>query len=152
MISIYIHMSNITFKSGNILDSSCHALVNTVNCVGVMGKGIALTFKNKYPTMFLEYKTDCALGKVKTGEVMCYTVHDHIIVNFPTKKHWRNNSDIEYIHKGLKYFVDNYQKWNIGSIAFPKLGCTNGGLIWSEVKPIMISYLSQVAIPVEIYE
>lgn len=148
-------MSNITFKTGNLLDSSCHALVNTVNCVGVMGKGVALAFKNKYPTMFLEYKKDCTLGQVKTGELLLYTVstdRDCVVVNFPTKDHWRNDSNIEYIHKGLKYFIDNYQKWGIRSIAFPKLGCNNGGLSWLKVKPIMVEYLSQVIIPVEIYE
>ena len=148
--------SNILFKTGDVLASECQALVNTVNCFGVMGKGVALTFKNKFPEMYIEYRKDCESRKVKLGELKFYPVvcdgSVKIVVNFPTKYHWKNNSRLEDIDAGLKFFVNNYKSLGITSVAFPKLGCTNGGLDWRIVKPLMISHLSAIDIPVEIYE
>lgn len=146
-------MSNLKFKTGNLLNSKCHTLVNTVNCVGVMGKGIALEFKRAYPDMFCSYKEDCKLGKIKIGKLTGYHVDDgHMVLCFPTKEHWRNSSEIDYIMEGLEYFVKNYKRLGVKSVAFPKLGCANGGLDWPIVRDIMIEYLGDLDIAVEIYE
>lgn len=92
-----------------------------------MGKGLALIFKNKFPKMYEIYKEDCALKKIKVGEVYPYFEHNKIkVLNFPTKDHRKFKSKIEYIEKGLEFFVNNYEKFGIKSIAFPPLGCGNG--------------------------
>ena len=126
-------------------------LVNTVNCVGVMGAGIAKTFKLKYPDMFEEYKTRCKRNAVKTGQPYLYRALDRQIVNFPTKQHWRENSKIEYLVEGLKYLVAHIEAWNIRSLAIPPLGCGNGKLDWNIVLPIMLEHLQPLGIPIEIY-
>lgn len=137
---------------GNMFESPYHTLVNTVNCVGVMGKGIAYEFKKRYPAMFKDYVNRCNAGLVKLGEP--YYFSDMLgtsIINFPTKEHWRSVSRLQDIEDGLRYFVEHYQKWEIQSVAFPALGCGNGGLIWEHVAPLMYSYLNPLPIPVEIY-
>ena len=142
----------IVFKNGNIFDSKCETLVNPINCVGVMGKGLALIFKNKFPKMYEIYKEDCALKKIKVGEVYPYFEDNKIkVLNFPTKDHWKFKSKIEYIEKGLEFFVNNYEKFGIKSIAFPPLGCGNGGLNWLGVKDLMVSYLEKLPIYIEIF-
>lgn len=142
----------IIYKKGDLFESDCQTLVNTVNCVGVMGKGIALAFKNKYPEMFLSYKNICNKGLLKPGTLQLYTKYDKFILNFPTKLDWKNPSKIEYIEEGLKKFVEVYKSKGITSIAFPLLGCSNGGLNWeNQVKPIMEHYLKDIDIRVEIY-
>ena len=144
---------NITFKKGNLLASSMQCHVNTTNCVGVMGKGIALQFKQKYPDMFKDYQLRCKSNRVKLGEPYLYKVNkDRFIINFPTKGHWRNGSNLNDIITGLEYLIQHYQEWGISSIAFPALGCNNGGLDWEIVRPIMIEYASKMSIPIEIYE
>ena len=137
---------------GNIFESSAHTLVNTVNCVGVMGKGIALDFKNRYPAMFNEYVQLCESKKVIPGQPYYY--HDLCgasVINFPTKDHWRSASKLSYIVKGLNWFNENYEKLGITSIAFPPLGCGNGGLSWAVVGPLMYAKLKDLPIDVEIY-
>lgn len=137
---------------GNIFDSKCNTLVNTVNCVGVMGKGIALEFKNRYPYMFREYQTLCKEGKVKPGRPYLY--HDLTgtsIINFPTKDNWRSPSKFLYIVEGLKWFRQSYHELGITSVAFPPLGCGNGGLSWDEVGPVMYRELKDLPIEIEIY-
>lgn len=155
----------INWKKGDLLESNCTFLVNTVNCVGVMGKGIALQFKNKYPKMFEDYKKVCKqkgiiLGKIwvwqETTPLWDYKDNLKIILNFPTKYHWIHKSKIEWIESGLKYFVNNYKRWesfNPGcGFAFPKLGCNNGGLDWeTQVKPLMIKYLDPLPTRIDIY-
>jgi O-acetyl-ADP-ribose deacetylase (regulator of RNase III) len=142
----------IIYKKGDLFNSECQTLVNTVNCVGIMGKGIALAFKNKYPKMFLSYKSICNKGLLKPGTLQLYTKYDKFILNFPTKLDWKNPSKIEYIEEGLKKFVETYKDKNITSIAFPLLGCNNGGLTWEkQVKPLMERYLNDIDIKVEIY-
>jgi O-acetyl-ADP-ribose deacetylase (regulator of RNase III) len=142
----------IIYKNGNLFDSNAQTIVNTVNCVGVMGKGIALTFKNKYPNMFNSYKTICDKQLLSPGKLLLYTKETPWILNFPTKNHWKNPSKIEYIEEGLRKFVEIYKEKGITSIAFPLLGCANGGLNWEEqVKPIMEQYLSNLDISVEIW-
>lgn len=155
----------IKFIKGNLFDSKCRCLVNTVNCVGVMGKGIALQFKEKYPHMFTCYKTACSKGKLKTGgDLWMFDLGEFfpfgdIMTNYPkilcfaTKEHWRNPSRIEWIERGLKTFTYAYHSLGITSVAFPKLGCNNGQLNWEkEVKPLMIKYLNDLPIEIEIYE
>ncbi len=139
-------------KIGNIFESKCSTIVNTVNCVGVMGKGIALEFKKKYPEMFMEYVLKCDRGEVRPGLPYFYKNEDGTnILNFPTKDHWRSPSRLTYVSDGLDWFVEHYKEYNIESIAFPPLGCGNGGLSWDVVGPIMYQKLSQLPIHVEIY-
>jgi O-acetyl-ADP-ribose deacetylase (regulator of RNase III) len=142
----------IIYKQGNLFDSNSQTIVNTVNCVGIMGKGIALTFKNKYPNMFKTYKDICDKKLLTPGKLFLYKKETPWILNFPTKDHWRNPSKIEYIEEGLIKFVNTYKEKGITSIAFPLLGCANGGLNWdSQVKPIMEQYLSGLDITIEIW-
>ena len=151
----------IIFKKGNLFESECQTLVNTVNCVGVMGAGIAKQFKQKYPKMFEEYRQICKPGKYRClehgGDLWLYTYIDLFkekkILCFATKEHWQYPSKLEWIERGLKEFVENYKYWKITSIAWPKLGCNNGKLDWeTQVKPLMIKYLDNINIICEIYE
>lgn len=137
---------------GNIFDSKCSTLVNTVNCVGVMGKGIALEFRNRYPDMFSEYQMLCKAGKVKPGHPYLYRDMNGIsILNFPTKDNWRSPSKFSYIDDGLNWFRESYQELGITSVAFPPLGCGNGGLKWEDVGPEMYRKLKDLPIEIEIY-
>jgi O-acetyl-ADP-ribose deacetylase (regulator of RNase III) len=137
---------------GDLLKSSMQTHVNTVNCVGVMGKGIALAFKNQYPAMFKDYVTKCKKKEVRLGFPYCFPlVNNRMIVNFPTKGHWKENSNKEKIEEGLQYLIARVNEWKIQSIAFPPLGCGNGNLNWDVILPLMRKYLSQMGIPVEIY-
>ncbi len=139
-------------KIGDIFESKAKTLVNTVNCVGVMGKGIALEFKKRYPDMFSEYVALCNSGEVKPGIPYCYqNLCGVSVINFPTKNHWRSPSKLSYIISGLDWFSDNYKALNITSVAFPPLGCGNGGLPWSVVGPLMYSKLKDLPIDIEIY-
>ena len=139
-------------KIGDIFESKCSTIVNTVNCVGVMGKGIALEFKKKYPEMYLDYVQKCNDGMVKTGKPYIYENGDGSkILNFPTKDHWRSPSRLSFVVEGLEWFVKNYENYQIDSIAFPPLGCGNGGLTWDVVGPIMYQKLSGLPISIEIY-
>lgn len=139
-------------RIGNIFDSKATTLVNTINCVGVMGKGIALEFKKRYPAMFDEYVELCGKGMVKPGKPYYYAdLCGTSIINFPTKDNWRSPSRLSYIVDGLNWFRENYQELGITSIAFPPLGCGNGGLEWSVVGPLMYSKLVDLPIKVEIY-
>ncbi|MBX9637517.1 MAG: macro domain-containing protein [Nitrosomonas sp.] len=137
---------------GNIFESKTKAFVNTVNCVGVMGKGIAQLFKQRFPEMFSDYKNRCNVGQVRPGVPYLYTnILGISIINFPTKDHWRSPSRLEDVIKGLDIFIEKYKEWGIESVAFPPLGCGNGGLEWAVVGPLMFQRLSQLDIPVEIY-
>ncbi len=139
-------------KIGDIFESKCSTVVNTVNCVGVMGKGIALEFKKRFPEMFRDYVIKCNSGQVKTGSPYVFDNGDGIkILNFPTKDHWRSPSRLSYVLEGLDWFVNNYEKYGITSIAFPPLGCGNGGLSWKVVGPLMYQKLSLLPIEIEIY-
>ena len=120
-------------EKGNIFNSSCEFLVNPVNCVGVMGKGLALEFKNKYPLNFEIYKKACDNASFNIGNLLIVYENNKFIVNFPTKKHWRNKSDLEFIKIGLEELKVAIKDFNIKSIALPKLGCGLGGLDWNEV-------------------
>lgn len=117
------------------------AIVNTVNCVGVMGKGIALQFKNKWPANFTAYAAACNAGQVRPGRMFVFDsgalVKPSFIVNFPTKDHWRGSSRIEFIREGLVDLVAQIKRLGIRSIAVPPLGCGNGGLDWADVRPLI---------------
>lgn len=139
-------------KIGNIFESKCTTIVNTVNCVGVMGKGIALEFKKRYPSMYHDYVQKCDTGEVRPGRPFVYQNSDGTkILNFPTKDHWRSPSRLSYVIDGLDWFVQNYENYGISSIAFPPLGCGNGGLTWSIVGPTMYGKLCKLPINVEVY-
>jgi len=141
----------LTYIQGDLFNSPAQVLVNTVNTVGVMGKGIALEFKKRYPDMFKQYKELCDNHRLVIGKLMLWYAPDHWILQFPTKEHWRNPSKMEYIEKGLVTFVQKYADYNISSVAFPKLGCGNGELAWNDVKELMEKYLKDLPIDVYIY-
>lgn len=130
----------IEYTTGNILEAQVDALVNPINTVGIMGKGLALQFKTSYPEMFVEYKKQCNKGRIKVGNVYIYETKLAIpryIINFPTKEHWKNPSKIEYIIEGLNSLYWVLLKYPIKSIAIPPLGCGLGGLDWEEVKGLI---------------
>ena len=143
---------NMKVLIGNMFSSPMQTLVNTVNCVGVMGKGIALDFKQRFPEMYKEYVALCEQNKVHPGQPYVYQdlIGTSILV-FPTKDHWRSPSKLQYIVDGLNWFVNNYQRYGITSIAFPPLGCGNGGLTWDVVGPIMYEKLNNLPINIEVY-
>ncbi|MEP4091780.1 macro domain-containing protein [Reichenbachiella sp.] len=128
----------INYTEGNLLNADTDALVNTVNTVGVMGKGIALQFKNRFPHNFKVYKDACKDGTFDVGQVLVVQegdlLNNKMIINFPTKKHWRGDSKYEYIDSGLIALKNAIEQHKIKSIAIPPLGCGNGGLDWSTVK------------------
>lgn len=129
----------IRYRSGNILETEAKAIVNPVNCVGVMGKGLAKEFKKKFWENFIFYKQECDWGNVHLGK-MCVYRHDgkqEYIVNFPTKNHWRDKSNLSDIEEGLKDLVFFIKKEKIHSIAIPALGCGLGGLDWEKTKQKM---------------
>lgn len=137
---------------GDMFASQMKTLVNTVNCVGIMGKGIAAIFKKQYPDMFEEYKYRCERDLVKLGEPYHYSnLTGDSIVNFPTKGHWRASTRLSDVEAGLDHLIAHYKEWGINSIAFPPLGCGNGGLDWKIVGPLMVSKLRKLEIPIEIY-
>ena len=146
----------IYFKKGDLLESSAQALVNTVNTVGVMGKGIALQFKERFPQNYALYHSACKNKQVKIGEMFTTVEHtiegSKIIINFPTKTTWRRPSEYSYIELGLKSLHDEIINRRIDSIAIPPLGSHNGGLDWSIVKEMIISALSDLKCKVYIYE
>ncbi len=128
------------FVKGNILEANAEALVNTVNTVGVMGKGIALAFKKAFPENYRVYKEACDREDLTIGKLLVTQtdrLNPRYIINFPTKKHWRNKSHPEYIQRGLKELVNTIRENKIQSIAIPPLGCGNGGLEWEEIKPLI---------------
>ncbi len=123
---------------GDLLGTDAEALVNTVNTVGVMGKGIALQFKQAFPDNYAAYAAACKRGDVEPGKMFVYhrsTGNPRIIINFPTKKHWKGKSKIGDIESGLRALIEVVKKEGIRSIAVPPLGCGNGGLDWSLVRP-----------------
>jgi O-acetyl-ADP-ribose deacetylase (regulator of RNase III)/uncharacterized protein YwgA len=137
---------------GDLFASRAQTLVNTVNCVGVMGKGVALEFKKRFPAMFEDYARRCANKAVRLGEPYLYREASGVmIVNFPTKAHWRSPSRLLDIEHGLDYLVAHSAEWGITSIALPPLGCGNGGLEWSEVGPLIYRKLRELPIDTEVY-
>ena len=145
-----------TIKKGDILKADAEALVNTVNCVGVMGRGIALQFKKKFPENFDAYKKVCDSNELKLGRVFVFDMgqmfNPRYIVNFPTKDHWRSKSKIEAVKAGLVDLVHEVEAKNIKSIAIPPLGCGLGGLSWAAVRPLIESAFENLDVRVLVYE
>jgi len=138
--------------TGDLFESKAQTLVNTVNCVGVMGKGIALEFKNRFPDMFKDYEARCKKKQVKLGQPYLYkSLTEQWVLNFPTKEHWRSVSRIRDIIRGLEYLLQHYKEWGITSLAVPPLGCGQGQLEWRVVGRTLYRYLSRLDIPVELY-
>ncbi len=137
----------ITVRIGDIFESDAQTLVNTVNCVGVMGKGIALEFKVRFPNMYEDYVQRCRDGRVKLGEPYLYRrLTRPWILNFPTKDHWRSVSRLHDIVAGLRYLQAHYRDWGITSLAVPPLGCGHGQLEWRVVGPTLYRHLKQLEI------
>lgn len=152
-------MNEIAFKTGDMFTSHAEAMVNTVNCVGVMGKGVALEFKRRWPENYKFYKRACDRRELRPGSVLVFdrgnlfgSEGPRYLINFPTKDHWRAKSKLEYIESGLDALTFEVEKLGIRSIAIPPLGCGNGGLEWSVVRPLMQRKLANLAgVRVEIY-
>jgi O-acetyl-ADP-ribose deacetylase (regulator of RNase III) len=137
---------------GNLFESRAQTWVNAVNCAGIMGKGIALEFKNRFPEMFQDYAARCRHGDVRLNRPYLFKSLKHPwILNFPTKTHWRDSSPLDAIAGGLDYLGRNYETWGIKSLVIPALGCGLGGLDWTAVGPILKRYLEPLKIPVELY-
>ncbi|WP_336928868.1 type II toxin-antitoxin system antitoxin DNA ADP-ribosyl glycohydrolase DarG [Vibrio cholerae] len=145
------------FVKGDFFDFDADIRVNTVNCVGVMGAGVALAFKKKYPEMFKEYARQCKEKEIAPGKPTVWKQGDMFskgieIINFPTKNHWRNPSEYEYIEDGL-IWLSNYLKNKEGlTITLPALGCGHGGLDWGEVKQLIIKYLERTSNNILVFE
>ncbi len=142
----------LTFTHGDIFKSKAQTLVATVNCVGIMGKGIAKEFRQRFPNMYKAYFKACKRGELQSGRLFYYKDLVSSILCFPTKDNWKGPSKYEFIEAGLKAIVENYQKWGITSLALPPLGCGLGGLDWNKVKPLILKYLSEILIEIEVYE
>lgn len=137
---------------GDLFASRAQTLVNTVNCVGVMGKGVAEQFKKRFPAMFEDYRSRVDRKAVRLGEPYLYRDSSGTrIVNFPTKDHWRSPSRLSDIERGLDCLAAHIAQWSITSLALPPLGCGNGGLEWSEVGPLIWSKLHELPIDIEAY-
>ena len=143
---------SVNIISGNIFTSCCQTLVNTVNCVGVMGAGIALECRFRYPEMHERYIQLCNANQIDIGLLWIYKATDRWILNFPTKRHWKYPSKKEYLEAGLDKFVNTYREKGIQSIAFPLLGADKGGIAQDESLKIMMSYLEKPKIDIEIYK
>ena len=145
------------YKKGNILESNTEVIINPVNTVGVMGKGLALQFKQKFPANYKIYKEACKNKTIDIGKSLLVDESNlerkKFIINFPTKKHWNNPSKIEYIEEGLKDLVRIIENNNFESMAIPALGCGLGGLEWENVKLLFEKYLRNLeGIEIVIFE
>lgn len=139
----------IELTSGNLLEADVEALVNTVNTVGVMGKGIALQFRQAYPDNYTTYRAACKRGEVQMGKMLVVPTHmftnPRYIINFPTKRHWKSQSRLADIELGLRDLVAVIAEHQIHSLAIPALGCKNGGLAWEDVRPLIETALAPLA-------
>lgn len=137
---------------GDLFTSKAQTLVNTVNCVGIMGKGIALQFKRHFPEMFRDYEERCKRKEVRLGRPYLYaTMLPPHVLNFPTKDHWRSVTNLKDLELGLEWLLTHYKEWGITSLAVPPLGCGEGQLEWRVVGSTLYRYLSRMDIPVELY-
>ncbi len=138
----------LTEEHGNLLEAPADALVNTVNTVGIMGKGLALQFKQAYPGNFQVYESACRRGEVRLGSMFTYETgqldRPRFVINFPTKGHWRSKSKLSDIRAGLVSLREVIRERDIDSIAIPPLGCGNGGLDWSAVRPLLVAVLGDL--------
>lgn len=145
-------MTNVRVLVGDLFSSQAQTLTNTVNTVGVMGKGIALEFKKRFPDMYEDYARRCEEGRVQLGQPYLFkALFPPWVLNFPTKEHWRSLSRLDAITAGVDYLADHYRLWDIESLAVPPLGCGEGGLEWRVVGPALYRGLAKLDIPVELY-
>jgi O-acetyl-ADP-ribose deacetylase (regulator of RNase III) len=138
--------------TGDIFRSKAQTLVNPVNCVGAMGKGIALEFRKRFPDMYGDYAARCAKKQVRLGRPYLYSRSDPPwILNFPTKGHWKSTSHLGDIVAGIEYLATQYRNWGINSLAVPALGCGEGKLNWRNLGATLVRLLGQMDIPIELY-
>lgn len=152
----------ITFQSGDLFAADVEAIVNPINCVGVMGKGIALEVKKRNPSMFYRYRQKCSGTRgdypIEPGDVVALPSDNQrqVIFNMATKDHWRQGSRIEWIEQGLlnlqRLLSDENQYSHIQSLGLPPVGCGNGGLEWSDVKPLVLKYLDPLPVNIICFE
>lgn len=147
-------------ENANLFDSDTDALVNPVNCKGIMGKGIALEFRKRFPECLIPYKQACENRKLVPGKLLFVRLvvqpdlfgrKRPAIILFPTKDHWRDKSRIEWIEQGLIFLKNNYHEWSLKSLAMPQIGCGLGGLKWEQVKPLIGRYFNDEQIEIEVY-
>lgn len=137
--------------TGNIFRTEHQTIVNTVNCFGIMGAGLALECKYRYPEMFIRYKEMCDKKLLDIGKLYLFKTNQKWILNFPTKHHWKYDTKPEYLEKGLQKFKETYKERGITSVAFPLLGAQNGGLTKEQSLHLLEKYLIDIEIPIEIY-
>jgi O-acetyl-ADP-ribose deacetylase (regulator of RNase III) len=146
----------IQFVQGNLFDSNAEALVNAVNTVGVMGRGVALEFKNRFPENYLAYRAACKRDELIVGKMFVHETNleqPHWIINFPTKQHWRNPSKLEFVRDGLEDFIRVIEVNCISSVALPALGCGTGRLEWKIVRALIEASLEPLDhVAFEIFE
>ncbi|MDR6943707.1 macro domain-containing protein [Mucilaginibacter pocheonensis] len=147
----------ITYHKGDLLKDDADCLLNTVNTVGVMGKGVALAFKNAFPHNYLVYRNAFAAKQLSIGKLLVVSdvnllLGQKTIINFPTKTHWRLPSEYSYIVHGLNALKDFLTENDVRSVAMPALGCGNGGLDWEKVKPLIEDKLSDLGVHIRVYE
>ena len=142
----------ITFKSGDMFEGTYDVMVNTVNCVGVMGKGVALEFKKRFPDMFRAYKEDCSKGEVVPGKLHVWVGWTETIVNLPTKRHWRDGSRYEDVEVGLVALREYLASRGAVTVALPPPGCGNGGLDWKVVKGMVSKHLDGLDASITAFE
>lgn len=134
----------ISYTNGDILQSPAQVITNPVNCVGAMGKGLAEQFKNRYPEMYKDYRARCAQGAVKPGQPYLFENDEVQVLNFPTKRDWREPSRLEDIDAGLAYLAQHYKEMGIYTLALPALGCGLGSLDWNDVEPLIERHLGSL--------
>lgn len=132
----------------SLFQSKASTLINPVNTKGVMGAGLALEFKKRFPNMFAEYQEACKTRALTVGKLLIHHTSPKKIISFPTKDDWRQPSKLEYIESGLLYLVNNYKAWKLESVALPKLGCGLGGLDWPDVEKLITKYLQNTELHV----
>lgn len=142
----------IRYVKGNIFLSTAQAIVNTVNLRGVMGKGLALQFKDKFPGLFESYTHDILDKRLAIGVPTIWKGPEKWVVNFPTKDDWRKPSEYDYIEKGLAGLRTKMDEWGVLSIAIPPLGCGLGSLDWNKVRPMIEKHLGDMEMSIEVYE
>ncbi len=146
---------SITYVTGDLLKADTEAQVNCVNCVGVMGGGIAKQFRDKYPAMDALYRRKCDDGDIEIGKMFVWLPHratpPMFVINFPTKRHWKNPSLLRDVSLGLDALAREIRARSISSVALPKLGCGCGGLDWEQVRPLIEQKLGQLDCGVQVY-
>jgi len=141
----------IRFVDGNLFDNKYDIIVNTINCAGVMGKGVALEFKKRYPKMFREYRKVCLKNEIRPGDIWVWKRDDEWVVNFATKDHWRFPSKYSYIDDGLEKLRTYLSGFGNISVGIPPLGCGNGGLDWNRVKYTIVEKLKYLECDITLF-